>query len=87
MLDIGLRQYKYSDIGAVRNFLIILSLCLFQIGCGTLGPDFVKPETPTVGDWIGDNPAISRDAVELSDWWTVFDDPILNDLVAERPSS
>ncbi len=83
MLDIGLRQYQYSDIGAVRGFLIILSLCLFQFGCGTLGPDFEKPETPTVGDWIGDNPAISRDAVELSDWWTVFDDPILNDLVAE----
>ncbi len=83
MLDIGLRQYKYSDIGAVRSFLIILSLCLFQFGCSTLGPDFEKPETPTVGDWIGDNPAISRDAVELSDWWTVFDDPILNDLVAE----
>ena len=83
MLGIGLRQYQYSDIGAVRSFLIILSLCLFQFGCGTLGPDFEKPETPTVGDWIGDNPAISRDAVELSDWWTVFDDPILNDLVAE----
>jgi NodT family efflux transporter outer membrane factor (OMF) lipoprotein len=50
-------------------------------GCTSLGPDFVKPETPTVDDWSGDNPAISRDAPELQDWWTIFNDPILNELV------
>ena len=83
MPDIGLRQYQYSDIGAVRSFLIILSLCLFQFGCGTLGPDFEKPETPTVDDWFAGNPSISRETAELSEWWKVFNDPVLDKLVEE----
>ena len=76
-------QYRHRETATVRRLFVILSVCLFQFGCTQLGPDFAKPETPTVEDWVGDNPAISRDAVELSDWWTVFNDPILDDLVAE----
>jgi len=76
-------QYWHRETATVRRLFVILSVCLFQFGCTQLGPDFTRPETPTVEDWIGDNPAISRDAVELSDWWTVFNDPILDDLVAE----
>jgi len=72
-----------ADTVMAKRLFVILSVCLFQFGCTQLGPDFAKPETPTVEDWIGDNPAISRDAVELSDWWTVFNDPILDDMVAE----
>lgn len=75
--------YRHHIPAVPRNLAFILCLCLLQFGCTQLGPDFEKPETPTVEDWVGDNPAISRDAVELSDWWTVFNDPILDDLVAE----
>lgn len=67
----------------IKRILILVAVSVFQVGCTTLGPDFAKPEPPTVEDWIGDNPAISRDAAELSDWWTVFNDPVLNDLVAQ----
>lgn len=76
-------QYRHRETATVKRLFAILSLCLFQFGCTQLGPDFVKPETPAVEDWIGDNPAISRNAAELSDWWTVFNDPILDDLVEE----
>jgi NodT family efflux transporter outer membrane factor (OMF) lipoprotein len=83
MPNIRLRQYQHYDIGAFRHFLIILSMCLFQFGCGTLGPDFEKPETPTVDDWFAENPSISRETAELSEWWKVFNDPVLDKLVEE----
>jgi NodT family efflux transporter outer membrane factor (OMF) lipoprotein len=76
-------RYRHRQNGAANRLLLIVSVCLFQFGCTQLGPDFVKPEIQVVDDWVGGNPAISRDAVELSDWWTVFNDQILNDLVAE----
>ena len=76
-------QYQYADSAVFKRLLIILAACLFQFGCTTLGPDFSKPESPIVEDWMAGNPAIKRDAVALSDWWTVFNDPILNDLVEE----
>lgn len=68
------------------QFRALIFSCVVLVmlnACTTLGPDFVKPETPTVDDWLADNPAITRDAAQLSDWWTVFNDPILNELVEQ----
>jgi len=62
---------------------MMLSLCLFQFGCASVGPDYETPETPVVEDWTDDNPVISRDTIELSEWWTVFNDPVLNELVEQ----
>ena len=52
-------------------------------GC-LVGPDYVKPSapTPTVykeaqGGWV---PAQPADAAPRGDWWTVFGDPVLNQL-------
>ena len=77
------KLYQSVQASWIKNVLILAALCLLQTGCTKLGPDFTQPETPAVDDWIGDNPAISRDAAKLKDWWTVFNDPILNDLVAQ----
>ena len=66
-----------------RHLLMILSVCLFQFGCTSVGPDFETPEAPEVEDWTSDNPVISRDSIELSEWWTVFNDPVLNQLMEQ----
>ena len=34
-------------------------------------------------DWTDDNPVITRDSIDLRNWWTVFNDPILNGLIEE----
>lgn len=73
---------RHKHAVRAKRLLIILSLCLFQFGCTKLGPDFVKPETPTVEDWLADSPVINRDSIELREWWTVFNDHVLNELVA-----
>jgi hypothetical protein len=74
-------QHRYLNFLKNKRLLAVLAVCLFQFGCTQLGPDFVKPELPQIKDWSDDNPAISRDAVELNRWWTVFNDPVLNELV------
>lgn len=70
-----------GDCTPFRALIFSCAVLVMLNACTTLGPDFVKPETPTVDDWYADNPAINRDTAELKDWWTVFNDPILNELV------
>jgi NodT family efflux transporter outer membrane factor (OMF) lipoprotein len=72
-----------NDNALARHLLVILSLCLFQFGCASVGPDFETPDAPLVEDWTSDNPVITRDSIELSEWWTVFDDPVLDDLIEQ----
>jgi len=81
MSKIRKRQLTRNIISLVRSVFFGGVMAVMLNGCTTLGPDFVKPEVPTMADWSDDNPVISRDAAELSDWWTIFNDPILNNLV------
>ncbi len=66
-----------------RRLLALLCLGLLSVGCTTIGPDFEKPEAPVMEDWTDDNPVITRDSIDLRNWWTVFNDPILNGLIEE----
>ena len=51
-------------------------------GCISVGPNFVKPEEPAHQHWIEiDNTSVISERDHLNDWWTVFNDPILNDLI------
>jgi len=88
----SLEQYQQSSSvtsgqsdnkGACRRLLIVLGISLLQFGCASIGPDFEKPETPVVEDWTSDNPVISRDSMDLREWWTVFNDPVLNQLIED----
>ncbi len=60
----------------------VLLLCLNA--CTTLGPDFSPPRADVSPQWIeaGDS-RLMADPAELRDWWKVFDDPILDGLIAE----
>jgi NodT family efflux transporter outer membrane factor (OMF) lipoprotein len=55
--------------------------CLFS-GCISVGPDYVRPSADVADQWIDMNdPRIKDTPAEYRDWWTVFDDPVLNALV------
>ena len=66
------------------------TLCGFS-GCGLnqwvhngfkVGPDYCKPAVPVASEWIDyRDPNIESVPADLATWWTVFDDPVLNDLV------
>ena len=60
----------------------VLSAALLLSGCTMVGPDFVKPEAPVQSEWIeSTRPEIKSEPADYRDWWTVFNDPVLNSLV------
>ncbi len=47
-----------------------------------LGPDFQTPEAPVADEWLEtSDPQVNTQAEEYSDWWTVFNDPVLDHII------
>jgi len=54
---------------------------LVVAGC-QVGPDYETPPAPTTAEWMeAGDPAIQRGSAPVTDWWTVFNDPVLNRLI------
>ncbi len=65
-------------------FLLLLLSCLLLSGCTKLGPDFVKPEAAVNNEWSEiEDPSISTEQGDVSNWWQVFNDPVLDALVEQ----
>ena len=78
-----------------QNLLVTYVLGLALIGgCSTpirefvrngfkVGPDYARPPAPLASEWIdSDHVGVRTDSAIYSDWWAVFDDPVLNELIA-----
>ena len=61
-----------------RLFIVVLLL----FGCTKVGPDYVRPNTNVLPDWMesGDR-RINGEPADRGAWWRVFDDPILDNLI------
>jgi NodT family efflux transporter outer membrane factor (OMF) lipoprotein len=47
-----------------------------------VGPNYKTPSAPTANDWIdASDKRVRKESDDLSKWWTVFNDPILDDLI------
>ena len=65
---------------ATRTASLLLTAAL--AGCTTVGPDFVPPEAEVADSWIEAHDArIDTSAAAYRDWWSVFNDPVLNALI------
>jgi NodT family efflux transporter outer membrane factor (OMF) lipoprotein len=52
-----------------------------------IGPDYVRPEGDVKAQWINQSsPEITKRTTELSTWWKVFKDPVLDKLITEARS-
>jgi NodT family efflux transporter outer membrane factor (OMF) lipoprotein len=62
-----------------------MALTLLLSGCAMVGPDYIKPPpAPEQKEWIEQkDPKIKAEPTDLSNWWEVFDDPVLNRLVEQ----
>ena len=59
-----------------------IAMVLTMSGCAMVGPDFVKPEAPLRDDWTEiQAPGLSDGQTDYSNWWRVFDDRVLDNLV------
>jgi len=66
----------------------LLALTLL-CGCTTVGPDFVRPAVPWLAGWSSGalrtmaDESPRRGRPQTDEWWQQFDDPVLDQLVAE----
>jgi NodT family efflux transporter outer membrane factor (OMF) lipoprotein len=81
--------------GSWRRLLAVSlsTLALSVGGCTTLreyvhngfkvGPNYQRPPAPVAEHWIdADDVRVRSEQTDYSHWWTVFNDPVLDDLVA-----
>jgi NodT family efflux transporter outer membrane factor (OMF) lipoprotein len=75
---------KIGELGVTGSailFVMIVSM-LLSYGCTAVGPDFGKPTAPVAGNWSeGAAPGIKAETADLSQWWSVFNDPTLSSLI------
>ncbi|MET0194071.1 MAG: efflux transporter outer membrane subunit [Hyphomicrobiaceae bacterium] len=73
----------------VLERLAVPAAALLLGGCTTLGPDFTPPQVPWLQGWSGGaartlaEEAPHRAQPRDDEWWRYFDDPVLDQLVAE----
>jgi NodT family efflux transporter outer membrane factor (OMF) lipoprotein len=61
---------------------VLVTALLWLSGCVMVGPDYVRPPAPTAEAWIDQgDPAVRREPADVSAWWRVFNDPVLDTLV------
>lgn len=59
-----------------------VAIFLIMSGCATVGPDFVKPEAQLLEEWTETKaPELSTGQADYNNWWQVFGDPVLDNLV------
>ena len=60
-------------------FLTVMTFLVFIAGC-TVGPDYDRPDINLPSKWK-QQPLSREIPVELKQWWTVLDDPVLEELI------
>ena len=71
-----------SDSTFKWSLLIPLFVMVSLISGCMVGPDFVKPDAPVEEEWLHQQDSkIKSEPADFSDWWTVFDDLLLNKLI------
>lgn len=68
----------------IRIFILSMMTLSVVIGC-TVGPDYVQPEIESPDAWAGRLEGgltnSDLDPAVLAEWWTTFNDPLLNQLI------
>src|SRR5208282_4393480 len=70
----------------------LLAMSIAACGCTSVsdyihngfkvGPNYGRPPAPVAKDWIdADDMRVRKDSDDLTQWWTVFHDPVLESLI------
>jgi len=63
------------------RYLALLAVILSS-GCTMTGPDFKTPDAKVADEWASkDTAGINSQPASASEWWKIFNDPVLNALV------
>ncbi len=78
----GAQNLRCSGKSVSPAIAVLLLAIVLLSGCTMVGPDYVKPEAPEPEKWLeSTDPKIQSKETDFSEWWAVFNDPILNDLI------
>ena len=80
----GLRQAQGERSTQRTRFIACVVLLVFLGGCA-VGPDYQRPATVDVSSFkelAGWVPAVPADALERGPWWSLFGDPLLDQLAS-----
>ncbi len=80
------RRDHVGQIGTLTRLVIssMVAATVLLSGCTTVGPDFKRPDAPVAEDWIetkAGTKEAKRESEEYADWWTLFNDPVLDVLI------
>jgi NodT family efflux transporter outer membrane factor (OMF) lipoprotein len=74
-----------------RLLLAVVAATALNAGCGLrewvhngfkVGPNYARPPAPVASEWIDyRDPRVKSEEPDLSEWWRVFNDPVLDKLV------
>lgn len=82
-----MKSLLFSGRGSVF-FPCFLAAILTLAGCAPVGPDYVRPGTEMPSTWhAAPDPAVVPGKVMIRRWWTVFEDPMLTQLIQEASQS
>jgi len=73
-------EISYNRVS--RLVFLFASLALLAVGCAMVGPDYAPPSVKVEQTWLETaNKKVQTASVNYKDWWQVFKDPALNQLI------
>ena len=64
-----------------RFFVALSVIPILSSGC-MLGPNYVRPQAQVAANWLEmSEPQLKADPADEAEWWKIFNDPVLNQLV------
>jgi NodT family efflux transporter outer membrane factor (OMF) lipoprotein len=71
-----------ARVGVLAKTLVAALAALTLSSCVLVGPDYREPPTPKPSRWVAElERGLVSGAPSMSRWWSVFGDPLLDDLV------
>ena len=62
--------------------ILLIAFALALAGCATVGPEYETPPVSVEETWQeADDPSLTTETQDDADWWAVFNDPLLSELV------
>mgnify|MGYP000307966961 CR=1 FL=1 len=69
---------RRPQLRAPLTVLFLVASLAILAGCASVGPDYRPPQPQVPQSWSAKpDPALVPDPVQVREWWTVFNDPLL----------
>ncbi len=76
------KRIRHHEAHPLAGLIGLTALIMLVSGCAAVGPDYETPQAPMSQQWIDiDAPRVNNQSADYAQWWTAFEDPVLNSLV------